>query len=184
MLTPPQRNILPQVIDPRRLVNQGVTLTGEINPDLCLRLAEAVVEISEPIMANLIFDTAEQGRKVVRGSASTTVLMACQRCLEPMKLSLAVEMALCIVWSEEKAKLLPRDLDPWIVEDEAGDITALVEDELLLALPFVMYHPEDQCNTAASYSTGEGLGDVAEENPFGVLAQLTREQLKDSGSDN
>ncbi|MEH6529319.1 MAG: YceD family protein [Porticoccus sp.] len=184
MLTPPQRNILPQVVDPRRLVNQGVTLAGEINTDLCLRLSESVIEISEPIVANLIFDTAEQGQKMVRGNASTTVLMACQRCLEPMKLPLAVEMALGIVWSEDQAKSLPRELDPWIVEDEAGDITALVEDELLLALPFVMYHPEDQCNTAASYSTGEDLEDVAEENPFGVLAQLTREQLKDSSSDN
>ncbi|MFT7300295.1 MAG: hypothetical protein ACI89Z_000749 [Porticoccus sp.] len=179
MLTPPQRNILPQVVDPRRLVNQGVILTGEINPDLCVRFTEAVVGISEPIMANLIFDTGEQGRKMVRGSVSTTVLMTCQRCLEPVERPLAVEMGLGIVWSEEQAKSLPREMDPWIVVDEVGDITALVEDELLLVLPFVMYHPEGQCNTATSHSTDDELGAVAKENPFSIL-----EQLKNSSSDN
>lgn len=179
MSIPPERIILPQVVDPRRLVNQGVTLTGEINPDFCIRLAEAVDEISQPIVVNLIFDTAEQGRKVVRGTASTTVILACQRCLEPMELPLAVDMALGIVWSEDQAKSLPRELDPWIVEDEVGDIAALVEEELLLAMPFVTYHSEDQCSATASHATGEDLGEIREENPFGIL-----EQLKNSGSDN
>ena len=75
MLTPPQRSNLPQLIEPRRLVNQGVTLTGNIDGKLCVRFADAVIEISEPIEAELIFDVADQGRKVVHIIASTTVLV-------------------------------------------------------------------------------------------------------------
>lgn len=182
MLTPPQRNNLPQVIEPRRLVNQGVILIGKVDRDLCVRLADAVIEISEPIMADLNFDVADQGRKVVHVSATTTVLIACQRCLEPIALPLAIDTMLGIVWSEDQAKSLPKELEPWVVEEETGDIAALVEDELLLALPFVIYHPEDQCSTALSHSTdenfeGEGLedeGSASAENPFSILEQLKK----------
>mgnify|MGYP003388816550 FL=1 len=186
MLTPPQRSNLPQVIEPRRLVNQGVILTGKIDRDLCVRLADAVIEISEPIMADLNFDVADQGRKVVHVSATTTVLIACQRCLEPIALPLAIDTMLGIVWSEDQAKSLPKELEPWVVEEEAGDIAALVEDELLLALPFVTFHPEDQCSVAShstdSFSTdesldGEGLegkSNAPAKNPFSILEQLKK----------
>lgn len=186
MLTPPQRNNLPQVIEPRRLVNQGVILTGKIDRNLCVRLADAVIEISEPIMADLNFDVADQGRKVVHVSATTTVLIACQRCLEPIALPLAIDTMLGIVWSEDQAKSLPKELEPWVVEEEAGDIAALVEDELLLALPFVTFHPEDQCSVAShsadGFSTdesldGEGLEDKSNapaKNPFSILEQLKK----------
>lgn len=186
MLTPPQRSNLPQVIEPRRLVNQGVILTGKIDRDLCVRLADAVIEISEPIMADLNFDVADQGRKVVHVSATTTVLIACQRCLEPIALPLAIDTMLGIVWSEDQAKSLPKELEPWVVEEEAGNIAALVEDELLLALPFVTFHPEDQCSVAShstdSFSTdesldGEGLEDKSNaqaKNPFSILEQLKK----------
>ena len=186
MLTPPKRNNLPQVIEPRRLVNQGVILTGKVDRDLCVRLADAVIEISEPIMADLNFDVADQGRKVVHVSATTTVLIACQRCLEPIALPLAIDTMLGIVWSEDQAKSLPKDIEPWVVEEEAGDIAALVEDELLLALPFVTFHPEDQCSVAShsadGFSTdesldGEGLEDKSNapaKNPFSILEQLKK----------
>ena len=156
-------------------MNQGVTLTGKVDADLCARLADAVIEISESIEADLSFDTSDQGRKVVHVSASTTVLVACQRCLEPMKLSLAFDTELGIVWSEDEAKTLPRDLDPWVVEEEMGDIAALVEDELLLALPFVIYHPEDQCSADSSHSTDEDLEEsTPTDNPFSILEQLKK----------
>lgn len=176
MLTPPQRSNLPQVVEPRRLVNQGVTLGGNIDPKLCVRFADAVIEISQPIEAELAFDVAEQGRKVVHIAASTTVLVACQRCLEPIELPLAIDTVLGIVWSEDEAKSLPKDLDPWVVEEETGDIAALVEDELLLALPFVTYHPEDQCSVVLSPSVEEGLNeDEGVENPFSILEQLKKQ---------
>jgi len=181
MLTPPQRSNLPQLVEPRRLVNQGVTLTGNIDRKLCVRFADAVIEISEPIEAELIFDVADQGRKVVHIIASTTVLIACQRCLEPITLPLAIDTELGIVWSEDEAKSLPKDLDPWVVEEETGDIAALVEDEFLLALPFVTYHPEDQCSVVLSPAPIEPIEDESLnkdegiDNPFSILEQLKKQ---------
>ncbi len=179
MLTPPQRSQLPRILDPRRLANQGVILAGQVALAHCERLQEAVLEVSEPIDVSLTFEIAEQGRKVVRGQASTTVMMACQRCLEPIASPVKASIQLGIVWSEDEAKALSKDLDPWIVDGEEADISVMVEDELLLALPFVTYHPEGQCHVVIPSAMGEETSDVGKENPFSIL-----EQLKNSGSDN
>jgi uncharacterized protein len=157
-------------------VNQGVTLTGNLDPKFCVRFADAVVEISEPIEVELVFDVADQGRKVVHITASTTVHIACQRCLEPITLPLAIDTVLGIVWSEDEAKSLPKDLDPWVVEEETGDIAALVEDEFLLALPFVTYHPEEQCSVVLSPTIIEPIEDesLGVDSPFSILEQLKK----------
>ncbi|TNE75676.1 MAG: nucleic acid-binding protein [Gammaproteobacteria bacterium] len=179
MSTPPQRSQLPRILDPRRLAIREEQLTGQVPLSQCDRLQGAVLSITAPIEADLLFETAEQGRKVVAGKARTTVELACQRCLEPMSLDLSVDIRLGIVWSEDEAKSLPKDLDPWIVEGETADLSAMIEDELLLALPFVIYHPEGSCRADTQYSKAEEPVEEGKENPFSIL-----EQLKHSGSDH
>lgn len=168
--------ILPQVVEPRRLVNQGISLTGEIDQALCDRLAGAVIKVNHPILADLDFDVSVQNRKTVKLKASTQVTVACQRCLEPLDLQLAIDTELGIVWSEEEEKLLPKALDAWLVADETADIAALIEDELLLALPFVNYHSKDECSVITGYVTEEPVKLTNSEssevvNPFSILAQ-------------
>ncbi|WP_438951361.1 YceD family protein [Porticoccus sp.] len=160
------------MLEPRRLAHQGVAISGELDHAFCDRLAEAVIEITEPIVVELRFDTAEQGRRVMAGSVSTSVLIPCQRCLEAIPMVLSAEFKLGIVWSEEEAKSLPKDLDPWLVDSDVADVVEALEDELLLALPLVSYHPKDQCNAIAGYSTGEGPAEKSGKNPFGILKPL------------
>ena len=176
---PPMRSFLPRILEPRRLAHQGVAISGELDQAFCDRLTEAVIDIIEPIDVELRFDTAEQGRRVLTGSVSTSVLIPCQRCLEAMPVVLSAEFRLGIVWSEEEAAALPKDLDPWLVDSEAADVAEVLEDELLLTLPFVSYHSKDQCNDVAGYSTEEPTAEEPAKNPFGIL-----EQLKNSGSNN
>ena len=181
MSTPPQRSQLPRSLDPRRLANQGEALSGQVPVSLCERLQDAVLRILAPIDVNLRFEHADQGRKVVAGHAETTVEVACQRCLEPMSQHLDATIYLGIVWSEDEAKSLPRDMDPWIVEDETADLSAMIEDELLLVLPFVTFHPEGTCEADGHFSVGEAPAEEQEQqdNPFSIL-----EQLKNSGSNH
>jgi uncharacterized protein len=115
MLSVPQANILPQFIDPRQLAKQGATLTGQIDPDLCSRLAEAVIKISEPIISSLVFHVEDSGRKAIHIKSSTTVLVSCHRCLDAMSLPLQCDTIIGIVWTEDEAGTLPKELDPWIV---------------------------------------------------------------------
>ncbi len=174
MLSVPQANILPQFIDPRQLAKQGATLTGQIDPDLCSRLAEAVIKISEPIISSLVFHVEDSGRKAIHIKSSTTVLVSCHRCLDAMSLPLQCDTIIGIVWTEDEAGTLPKELDPWIVAEE-GDIAELLEDELLLALPFVIYHDETACSVnLGSLSSEKELNEKIDspKNPFEVLREL------------
>ena len=67
-------------------------------------------------------------------------------------------------------------MDPLIVgEDELMDLNEVVEDELLLNMPFVAYHDPDKCSGKQQYefSAEEETAPVEEkENPFSVLEQL------------
>ncbi|MDM3872143.1 YceD family protein [Porticoccus sp. W117] len=121
----------------------------------------------------LDFATDEQNQRVVSGQVSANVTVNCQRCMQPMEQHLQAEVALGLVWSEEDAPHLNRDLEPWVVADESASLSDMVEDELLLALPYVNYHPVGECSGASHFSTGEV---EAEEkpNPFQVLEQLKK----------
>lgn len=174
MLTASQPSTLPRRVEPRRLANQGVVLEGDIAPDQCERLSEAVLEIEAPVKALLSFAVNERGHRAVSGSAFATVSVECHRCLEPMQVSLKAELDVEIVWSDEAARKVPRDCDPWVVEEDSADIIALVEEELLLALPIVTYHPEEECAIATGYSVGDKQEpeQPSRKNPFEILEQL------------
>ncbi len=103
------------------------------------------------------------------------VSVTCQRCLQPMDLSLVGDNTLAIVWNDDQAKHLPKRLDPLIAPEEGCNLWELVEDELILALSPFNYHEAEDCNEILS-----GFADPAVEeeegarrsNPFDVLAQL------------
>ena len=168
---------LPQYVDPRRLSMQGKTLTGSVDVNLCRRVKEAVKEISSTIDVSLSFYLEEQGRKAVNIRASGSVKVICQRCLSSMPLKLECDTILCIVWSEEEADVLPKNLEAWIVPENKGNLIDLVEDELLLALPFIAYHKKEECepldtNILLSKSSNETKGVNTESNPFEALRIL------------
>lgn len=171
MLTTPPKRALPQTVDARKLTGQGVHLTGVFTGEQLPRLAAAVLNIDEPVDVELSFNIDEQGTRTVVGTVSAKVAVTCQRCMEGMPLELRSDVALGLVWDEEGAKHLSSELEPWIVADESAQLSRLVEDELLLALPFVNYHDEGDCQGISHFSTGE-VEESSEPNPFQVLEQL------------
>jgi uncharacterized protein len=115
----------------------------------------------------------------LRLRAHAIVWLTCQRCLQPVALPLEVDRTLRFARDEDEAARLDEE-----EEDEdvlalprALDLGALVEDELILALPIVPRH--DTCPQALPWS-GEPsapLGAVAEppqEHPFAALERLKR----------
>jgi len=164
---------LPQQIDVRRFAELGRRLEGEISPQDCPRLSQAIKAGKGPISVVLDFKKQSGGRSVISGDIHGRVVLDCQRCLETVSIDLQCDVSLGIVDSETEAELLPDDLDPLIAGDEI-DLRELIEDELLLALPIVPVH--DQCDPPAALS-GEGHDtELPErENPFAVLASLKKD---------
>lgn len=114
------------------------------------------------------------GKRRIDGRVRADVQVTCQRCLRPLPLTLDSQFAVAAVWSDEEAEHLPRQLDPYIVGEGLQDIRPLLEDELIISVPFVSYHDEADCAVEPYRAEPADAGGQpqAKDNPFKVLEQL------------
>lgn len=168
----PLKQYLPRQVDPRKFAVKGISLSGRVPLAQLSRLSEAVQNGAEEIDVHLDFGVDPQGKRTLKGHAKASVSVMCQRCLQPTQLTLEANIALAVVWTDEQAKNLSQDLEPWILEEGPADLYQAIEEELLLVLPMVAYH-EEQCIDPSTLSSGE-VEQVVEvsDNPFKVLEQL------------
>lgn len=105
--------------------------------------------------------------------ADTEVMLECQRCLQPLPLPLHIGRRIFFVAGEDAAAALDATSDDDVLALVPSlDLHALIEDELLLALPLVPRH--EAC--VLPLSSAAGAADVASkaeaEHPFAALAAL------------
>jgi uncharacterized protein len=108
-------------------------------------------------------------------SAAASVPLTCQRCLTSSATLVEVDQWYRFVESEEIAMAeddgAEEDL---LVMAQQFDLMALLEDELLMALPLVPMH--DSCPVTPVFSAGDPAVEAAQAkpNPFAVLGQLKK----------
>lgn len=167
-----RKQYIPRLIEPRKFAHQGIDIAGELPADALTRLAE--IAISQNIVADLQFSLGEQRERLLKGSIQADVQQQCQRCLKPVDSVLECEISLAVVRDEEEAKNLPESYDPWVVSEEEADLYAIIEEEILLAVPLIANHSEP-CGDELDWRSQEPSQDqqnVNETNPFQVLEQL------------
>lgn len=178
---------LPKLVDVRKLIAAGVELhvTEPLKAFKRVHDMLAVDSVENDdgdvdIQLHCFIDA--QGKRRIDGHVQTTVMIPCQRCLQPMPFIVDSKFAVAAVWSEEDAEHLPKHLDAYVVGEGLQDVRTLIEDELIISLPYVSYHELDECE-AAPYSLALAPVDdvsaeasetrpAAKENPFKVLEQL------------
>lgn len=157
--------------DPRKFADKGTRLEGQLPLSLCERLAEYLVDTDGVVEVSLKLTLDEEKRRIVTGTADTTVKVVCQRCLEPMTLDVHADYALAITQDDEEALHIPEHCDPFMVAiNEEISVADLVEDELIVSMPLVSYHDEKACKGKSHYSSGDVLDEKP--NPFSVLQKL------------
>lgn len=170
----------PRHLDVRAFAQAGATLEGE---DLLSEHERLLAETGgqgadRPVRwvarGQLQTDASGQGRVWLHLQAGVTLPLTCQRCLGPADITLQVERAFRFVATEAQAES----------EDEASeedvlvlsrdfDLAALVEDELLMALPLVPRH--EVCPTEVRLAVQDAdfeTAQAAKPQPFAVLAGL------------
>jgi len=165
---------LPKQVDVRKLVASDASIAAREPLASFQRLGAMLESDAGDVEVQLRFFIDEQRLRRIDGMVRTEVQVLCQRCLQPMSVPLDSEFAVAVVWSDDEAEHLPRELDPYIAGEEPQDIRDLIEDELIISLPFVSYHEPGQC-AAAGYENAEPEPEEpapTRENPFKVLEQL------------
>lgn len=161
---------LPSTIKPLKLARQQGKLKGFLPLDQLPALVADCLDSKGRLEADLQVEM--QGRwPVLSGVANTTLRMVCQRCLEVVEVPLTAKIELGFAQSEEALEELPVHLEPFLLEEEEIPLADLLEQELILAMPIVAYHPECE---HAPYQAGDEVEAAQEEkpNPFKVLEQL------------
>jgi uncharacterized protein len=166
---------LPSRVEPYKLAARRERLEGLVALDKLPRLAEEAGLQSGDCHVVLEFGVDAQGRREIRGHMQATLALPCRRCLEPLSQHVTSDFLLGMVADESLAGELPSSHEPVLVEHEQLDLLTVVEDELILSLPQVVYHDEADCHVSAEQLVSKTEGGVQEEapaNPFAVLSTL------------
>ena len=148
-----------------RLVEEAVADVGEAQVHVQLVAQERDASLGA---------AAGAGKQVwLRIEAQTYLPLTCQRCLTPVATELVVAQDLRFVSSEEQAAFEDEEADEDVLALEPHiDVQALIEDELIMAMPLVALHGDCQPD---GYQADELVIDE-KPNPFAVLAGLKKPQ--------
>lgn len=172
MLIPP----LPrQSVDPRKLASQGAKLHAMEVVSSFPRLAGLLANQQGELTIDLAFRRDESNLVCIDGHVSGVLQVPCQRCLEAMPLTVDSHFHAAIVKNDEQAARLPRAYEPVMVDEEGLELHPMVEDELILCVPYANYHEIEECAVkipVPDEEQDEPAPDVKRNNPFTVLAGL------------
>jgi uncharacterized protein len=160
---------LPREIDPIRLADEGVRLEGQLPGHGMARLHEQARPESraEPVLVMLQFEHTAHGVRLMHGRVRTRVVTTCQRCLGPLVLDLEARPLMVLLAPGEAASGAPEDAESLTVQGPIS-LSDLMEDELLLVMPMIPVHAEDECHAPGSLPT-PAAGHETRRKPFAAL---------------
>ncbi len=114
----------------------------------------------------------------LRLEANTSIALTCQRCMQAVLMPLEVDQWYRFVATEDIAMAQDdASEEDLLVMEPQFDLLALLEDELLMALPLVPMHelcPESLSQASQSLKEKDEDEPAEKPNPFAVLAQLKK----------
>ena len=186
-------------VDPWQLARQGERVVGVLSAERLGRLRAVAVPLGA-FDVRLRFDEVDgpgaPAAVLVSMQVSGRVRTVCQRCLEPLELPVEIDGAVMVALSDAVAVAAGGDTEALVLgPEEMLELDDLVQDEVMLALPFAPRHDPGDCMShdhqiddsmdGASAHDGQtraGSGpherelvesnEIRTNNPFAVLASL------------
>ncbi len=165
------RSSIPHFVDARKFAQQEGKIHGQLALSELSRITSVAVDSDGVVDVDIDFTIDDHGYFVASGTINTEFSVVCQRCLGALPVSISSNVNVAITRDEADAKLLPKSLDPWVVDSENADLYELIEEEILLELPMAPYH-DYECVPETMFSSGELIQETKKTNPFSVLEQL------------
>ena len=139
------------VIDSLEFARTGQTLSGGVPIPSLTRLKESLYDELGEVRFEVKGAQDARGRPVLALEIRGVLHLRCQRCLGLLEHPLRVSSTLLLAGPgagdfEEEEK-------EWIEASSELDVGALVEDEIILSLPYSPRHEEGACSQAAGAQT-------------------------------
>jgi len=161
--------------DALKLSAGGDSLVGEVDAAELPRVADRLA--ADAGSARLGWKLAggrdAQGRPTLTLTIAGSVPLICQRCLQPFAEIVDQRTELLLARSEAELARLDVEEIEVVLATERLDPLTLVEDELLLSLPFSPRHADGQCELARPVASGQESSQGSA-SPFGQLGELKK----------
>jgi uncharacterized protein len=157
----------PTRFDALKLAERRDRVDGEVDATRLPRLADRVVPGEGRIRWSIAGGRDEQDRPALTLGLDGSLAVICQRCLRPLRVPIAQETELLLARNDAELARLDADEQEVVLAAAPLDALTLVEDELLLSLPFAPCHEKGECAAAAPMPAAR----VAP-SPFAPLAGL------------
>lgn len=158
------------VIDSLEFARTGQTLRGSLSLPGLARLKDSLVDALGTVEFEVTGGHDARRRPILTLAIHGMLHLQCQRCLGALEHPLRVLNTMLLVTAGESAA---GDLDEedaeWIEASGTLDVATLVEDEIMLSLPYAPRHEEGSCR-----HVGTAAADGAAASAFGKLAVLKR----------
>lgn len=129
------------------------------------RLVQALADDDGEITYRLDFEQGELGGLQLHVVLDAGLTLACQRTLEPFKFLATVDTRLGLLSDERDADALPGSCEPLLLDGGALSPGAVIEDELLLALPLVPIKPGSEALQGEWSAPGRNPQDAGQDEP-------------------
>lgn len=168
--------------DTFELTRSGRAITGQTPIAHFERLTEDLPEQADTTVSwSVKGELDARGQHFLRVSVKAEPTLECQRCLKPFQWPVEAENRLQVVKSEaalEDEGVVDADSDDLverIVGSQRLDVLALVEDEIILSLPYVPKH--DVCPSLPEPLDPEPGTEDTKPSPFAVLSKLKKDSV-------
>jgi uncharacterized protein len=159
--------------DALKLSASGESLEGVVDAADLPRVADRLATAGAAKLAwHLVGCRDGQGRPALRLTLAGSAPLVCQRCLQPFAAIVDQSTELLLARSEAELARLDVEEIEVVLATERLDALTLVEDELLLSLPFSPRHPDGEC--AASPMVAGHESTQRGSSPFGQLGELKK----------
>lgn len=159
------------VIDSLEFARTGQTLRGTLPIPGLARLRDGLYDDAGEVAFAVRGGHDARQRPILMLDISGVLRLRCQRCLGVLDYPLRLINTLLLL---EQAEIASPELDQeqveWVEASPALDVSGLIEDEILLSLPYSPRHDEGRCRQAS----GAAANDV-KISAFSALAALKKD---------
>ncbi len=158
------------VIDGFEFASAGATQQGSWPLGDLPRLRDMLASDAGEVAYNVSGVRDQRGRPSLRVRVRGTLLLRCQRCLEPMPLEVQTDETLVLAATLAEIHAEPADAHApdRVVAGREMALRELIEDELILAVPYAPRH--ERCSAGGAGEDGEKF------SPFAALRGLMRDK--------
>ncbi len=166
----------PDQISPLQFARSGKSLQHQFPIGQFERACSLLVSERGELDITLQFGRDHAGISTLQGRLEAVVQLGCQRCMEPMDITIESAFSMALIEDESEEEQIPESYEALLDDDKSFSLLNFIEDELILAIPVVASHAADQCSATQFLQDSVELEIAPEKrNPFQILKQLRQE---------